>query len=123
MMGAADRLATSMPTEEALARQFAERHSGDLRYVDKWGAWLCWDGMRWCQDETRIAFDYARALRGCVGAQDARPQDSQRRDHRGSGAHRQGPPMDRSHNRRMGLRCSIRPTALGIYDAVTCENT
>lgn len=33
-------------SEAALARRFVERHEGDLRFVDKWGRWIVWDGTR-----------------------------------------------------------------------------
>ena len=46
----------------ALADRFADRHAGDLRYVDAWGRWLRYDGRRWGQDQTRHAFDLARAV-------------------------------------------------------------
>lgn len=57
------------PTEEALAQDFAHRHRDDLRYVAAWDKWLHWNGARWRQDETRLAFDHARAL--CAEAADA----------------------------------------------------
>ena len=36
--------------EDAIALRFAEQHAYDLRYVDDWGRWLRWDGMRWSLD-------------------------------------------------------------------------
>jgi putative DNA primase/helicase len=47
-------------SDEALALLFAERHAGNLRYVEQWGKWLSWDGMRWRFDNTLHAFDRAR---------------------------------------------------------------
>ena len=49
-------------TDESLALQFAERHSGKLRYVALWGKWLHWTGQRWQSDETLLAFDLAREI-------------------------------------------------------------
>ena len=48
--------------DEALALHFAERHADDLRYVAAWSKWLAWDGMRWRQDDTLLAFDLARRV-------------------------------------------------------------
>jgi len=48
-------------SDEALALRFAQVHADDLRYVDPWNKWLLWDGRRWAYDETRRAFDFARA--------------------------------------------------------------
>lgn len=55
-------------TEEALATRFANRYRGDLRYVDAWGKWLRWTGTHWQVDDTRLAFDQARALCAEVAA-------------------------------------------------------
>jgi putative DNA primase/helicase len=49
-------------SEEALALEFAECHAEDLRYVAKWGKWLCYDGVHWMFDDTRQAFSHARRL-------------------------------------------------------------
>jgi putative DNA primase/helicase len=49
-------------TEEALALRFAERHQGDLRYVDAWKRWLHFDGVCWRRDDTLLAFDRARRM-------------------------------------------------------------
>lgn len=48
--------------EEALALEFAKRHGKDLRYVEDWKRWLCWDGRHWCEDRTRLVIDLVRAL-------------------------------------------------------------
>jgi putative DNA primase/helicase len=48
-------------SDESLALRFAGHHANDLRYVDVWSKWLIWDGRRWGNDETRRAFDFARA--------------------------------------------------------------
>jgi putative DNA primase/helicase len=49
-------------SDEALALLFAERHSGNLRYVAKWGKWMEWDGKRWRADDTLHAFNRARFI-------------------------------------------------------------
>jgi putative DNA primase/helicase len=41
---------------------FADRHSGDLRYVAALGKWLHWTGKRWQHDETLIARHCARLI-------------------------------------------------------------
>jgi putative DNA primase/helicase len=47
-------------TEDALALRFSERHGDDLRYIAKKGTWLKWDGARWFEEVTHLAFDLAR---------------------------------------------------------------
>ncbi len=49
-------------SDECLALRFAEAHAKDLRFVDMWGKWLIWDGLRWAPDETRRAFDFSREI-------------------------------------------------------------
>ena len=49
-------------SDDALALRFADRHAGELRYVAKWSAWMCWDGMRWQFDDTLNAFNRARLI-------------------------------------------------------------
>lgn len=48
--------------EESLALRFAKRHGQDVRHVDTWGRWLCWDGKRWRLDETRYVLSLVRAV-------------------------------------------------------------
>jgi|SRR2546430_15728223 putative DNA primase/helicase len=47
-------------TEDALALRFSERHANDLRYLAAKGVWLKWDGGRWYEEATHLAFDLAR---------------------------------------------------------------
>jgi phage/plasmid-associated DNA primase len=47
-------------TEDALAQRFAGRHADDLRYVALKGNWFKWEGARWCQEDTLLAFELAR---------------------------------------------------------------
>jgi putative DNA primase/helicase len=47
--------------EDALALRFSERHQDDLRYIATKAAWLKWDGGRWYEEQTHLAFDLARA--------------------------------------------------------------
>jgi hypothetical protein len=49
-------------SDEALALRFAELHASNLRYVEAWGKWLAWDGLRWRFDDTLRAFDRARVI-------------------------------------------------------------
>jgi putative DNA primase/helicase len=49
-------------SEEALALRFSLQHADELRYVDGWGRWMCWDGMRWREDATLAVFDRCRAI-------------------------------------------------------------
>jgi putative DNA primase/helicase len=56
--------ASPIPTEVALAEEFATRHSQHLRYVAKWGRWMRYESGRWTEEETHYAFDEARKI--CV---------------------------------------------------------
>ena len=47
-------------TEDALAIRFSEQHEHDLRYIATKGCWLNWDGARWYEENTHLAFDLAR---------------------------------------------------------------
>ena len=49
-------------SEEALALRFSRRYADDLRYVFRWGHWMCWDGLRWVDDDTLHVFDLARGI-------------------------------------------------------------
>jgi putative DNA primase/helicase len=48
--------------EEALALAFAARHEAGLRYVAKWGKWLCFERARWQFDDTLHAYDLVREI-------------------------------------------------------------
>jgi putative DNA primase/helicase len=47
-------------TEDALAQRFADRHADDLRFVALKGYWFKWEGARWWQEDTLLAFELAR---------------------------------------------------------------
>jgi putative DNA primase/helicase len=49
-------------SEGDIADRFAKRHSGQLRYVAKWGQWMRYDGKVWLEEDTLMAFDLVRAL-------------------------------------------------------------
>jgi putative DNA primase/helicase len=49
-------------SDDALALEFTEAYGNDLRYVDKWGQWLAWNGSCWCRDETLSVYDKARKI-------------------------------------------------------------
>ena len=55
---------TNLPacSDEALALKFAAKHANDLRYTASWGRWQRFDGKRWSDDATLLAFDYARRI-------------------------------------------------------------
>jgi putative DNA primase/helicase len=38
-------------SDEALARDFAEKHGHELRYVGAGRGWMVWNGSRWTADE------------------------------------------------------------------------
>ena len=49
-------------SEDALALQFSAQSGDDLRYVNQWGKWLTWDGVRWKEDDTLAVYDRARTI-------------------------------------------------------------
>jgi putative DNA primase/helicase len=49
-------------SDEALALKYAELHSANLRYTNKWGKWHYYDGKHWRPEETLLAQDFARKL-------------------------------------------------------------
>ncbi|HRG97041.1 MAG TPA: phage/plasmid primase, P4 family [Polyangiaceae bacterium] len=62
------RGAVDPQSDLANAERLARTHGRDLRYVPKWGKWLCWDGSRWELDSTcrvpSMCADVARLLMG-----------------------------------------------------------
>jgi putative DNA primase/helicase len=60
-------------SEEALALRFSRQYEGELRYVDGWARWMCWDGTRWREDDTLAVFDRCRSIcrRGSAECGDA----------------------------------------------------
>lgn len=54
--------ADAAPTEDGIARAFAVKHKDDLRFDHTRGKWYAWDGARWKEENTRLAFQYAREL-------------------------------------------------------------
>ena len=65
-------------SDEELALEFATRHARDLRYCSQWGKWLHFDGQRWDDDKTLLAFDYARAI--CREASERAAKPHERKD-------------------------------------------
>jgi putative DNA primase/helicase len=63
-------------TEDSLALSFAGLHADDLRYVEEWGRWLQWDGIRWTPDKTSSAYnlirEHLRKFASGLAFQDAR---------------------------------------------------
>lgn len=49
-------------SDEALAQQFALENAQRLRYVDKFGCWMQWDGVKWRKDEVNVAIRYSRYI-------------------------------------------------------------
>ncbi len=49
-------------TEDNLARAFADQHRDALRFSHDRGRWFVWDGARWREDQTDVAFEWARRL-------------------------------------------------------------
>ena len=49
-------------TQDGVARVFAYRFSGRLRYCHHSKSWYCWCGTHWQRDETNAAFEFVRVL-------------------------------------------------------------
>ncbi len=49
-------------SDEALALRFAERHSGERRYVATFSKWFLYDGMRWRLDDTLETIHLVRQI-------------------------------------------------------------
>jgi putative DNA primase/helicase len=49
-------------SDEALALRFAERHTGERRYVASFAKWLLYDGMRWRIDDTLETQELVRQI-------------------------------------------------------------
>jgi putative DNA primase/helicase len=47
-------------TQLGNAERLRDAHSGDLRYVSAWNAWLCWDGVRWVRGDRTSGLQAAR---------------------------------------------------------------
>jgi hypothetical protein len=54
--------------EDGVALAFAARHKDELRYCHSTGKWFHWDGTRWLNEETELAFSWARALTPVAGS-------------------------------------------------------
>ncbi len=52
----------SKPTQDNVALLFEQRCGELFRYCKPWGKWLRWDGARWQEDNTDLAFDYVRRI-------------------------------------------------------------
>ena len=52
----------AVPSEDALALDFACRHGDELRFVSFWGKWLKWTAGRWQVEKTLAAYDLARKI-------------------------------------------------------------
>ena len=53
---------TTLCCPDRIAVAFASLHQARLRHVAAWRRWMAWDGTRWRDDETLLAFDLARDL-------------------------------------------------------------
>jgi putative DNA primase/helicase len=49
-------------SEEHIALEFAKAHADNLRYVEKWGRWLMWNGKLWAPDQTPYIKNLIRVL-------------------------------------------------------------
>jgi len=49
-------------TDTGNALRFVAAHGGRYRYVPGWGAWLCWDGIRWQRDTLGTVVEAAKDM-------------------------------------------------------------
>lgn len=61
-LAASELFADEARTELANARRLVTLHGENLRYVDQWKTWLCWDGSRWAPDRMRQVESWARSV-------------------------------------------------------------
>lgn len=59
-------------SEDRLALEFERRHAGELRYCHTAGSWYVWDGARWKQERTQLAFTWAREVCRDISGGDAK---------------------------------------------------
>ena len=55
-------LGDDVVTEDSVALFFAKEHKDELLYCHTTKAWFIWTGNHWQQEQTRLAFQYAREL-------------------------------------------------------------
>ncbi len=62
-------------SDEALALKFASEYADEFRYTHVWGRWQRFDGKRWSDDDTLLAFDYGRRIcREAAAASEKEPE-------------------------------------------------
>lgn len=61
-------------SDDDLALRFSKLYADDLRYVDGWKRWLCWDGVRWREDSTLDVFNRLRTICRAAAAETADKQ-------------------------------------------------
>jgi putative DNA primase/helicase len=59
-------------TEDAVALAFAIQHRDRLRFSYRHGRWFMWDGARWREEPTSLAYEFARRLAREANAKGAR---------------------------------------------------
>jgi putative DNA primase/helicase len=60
--GANAHLSNELVTKDQAALEFARRHAGALRYCHNAGKWYEWTNSVWKQNQTALAFQFAREL-------------------------------------------------------------
>lgn len=66
-------------TDLGNARRLVALHGAELRYCYPWGAWLSWDGRRWCPDRTGEVERRAKDVPRLIDKEIAREPDDNRR--------------------------------------------
>jgi putative DNA primase/helicase len=49
-------------SDEALALRFGNEHKETMRYMALWSKWARWDTVKWCFDDTLLAYGLARKI-------------------------------------------------------------
>lgn len=49
-------------SDDRLALEFSSRHQAELRYVPAWNKWYRWSGSVWQDEQTLLAFEFARKI-------------------------------------------------------------
>ena len=63
---------TRKPSEDSVALAFAMLYQDQLRFSHDRGRWFEWDGARWREESTQIAYEFARQLAREANAKGAR---------------------------------------------------
>ena len=65
-------------TQDGVAQAFVRQHRDTLRFCPDTGRWYYWNGAVWRDDNTRLAFEWARVLSRSLAEQPSTPESVRR---------------------------------------------